>query len=294
MIFRLLKFLTKIFTGTGVGKIPGIIQMHNFVFESLRPKGIIPINCQGNKMYVNADDIGVVPFLLDGGVFEPFETELIRKLLVRNMTVLNIGANIGYYTLIAASRVGPNGKVYAFEPEPQNYKLLVKNVEENGYKNVVAVQVAVSDKQGTKKLFLDKLNLGAHSLAEKNIRVKDKFVEIETNSLDNLLKKYGKEFSGADLMIIDTEGSEGLVLDGAKGILRSGKLKIVMEFWPYALANMGTDAPGLLRKMENLGFNIKFIDESNKCVSSLPAEKIIAMCMRLKNGKGSVNLLLEK
>ncbi len=294
IIFKLLKFLTKTFTGTRIGKIPGIVQVHNFIFESLKPKGIILINCQGNKMYVDAEDIGVVPFLLDKGIFEPFETELLNGLIMQNMTVVNIGANIGYYTLIAANKVGPNGKVYAFEPEPQNYKLLVKNIEENGYKNVVAIQAAVSDKRGTRELFLDRLNLGAHSLAEKNIREKNRFVEIETNSLDNFLEKYSKGFFKADLILIDTEGSEGLILNGASKILENNKLKIVMEFWPYGLANMGTDALGLLKKMENQGFVIKFIDEGNKCVSSLPPEKIIEMCMRLKNGNGSVNLLLEK
>ena len=58
------------------------------------------------------------------------------------MVVVDIGSNIGYYTLIAAKILGSSGKVYAFEPEPNNYELLLKNIEVNGYTNIVPVQKA--------------------------------------------------------------------------------------------------------------------------------------------------------
>jgi len=244
-------------------------------------------------MYINAEDVGVAPSLLAKGVYEPFETEFLKELLKENMTVVNIGANIGYYTLIAANRVGPNGKVYAFEPEPQNYKLLVRNIEENGYKNISPIQVAVSDKKGTLKLFLDKSNLGDHSLAEQNIVEKNGSVEIETNSLDNFFEEYNKDFK-VDLIQMDVQGAEGLILDGAKKIIGSNNLKIIMEFWPSGLNNVGTDGLDLLKGLESYGFKIGLIDETNKCISYLLPEKIVAMCEKSQHGRGHVNLLLEK
>ena len=72
------------------------------------------------------------------------------------------------------------------------------------------------------------------------------------------------------------------------------KLKIIMEFWPYGLKNMGTEALDLLGKIEDYGFGIGLIDENNKHISSLPSEKIVEMCINSGNGRGFVNLLLEK
>lgn len=294
ILFKLLKFSTKTLWRTGISRFPGVILMFKLVYNFSKPKGIVLINCQGNKMYVNTEDSGIAPSLLTRGVYEPFETELIKKILIENMTVVNIGANIGYYTLIAASMVGPNGKVIAFEPEPRNYKLLVENIDKNGYRNVIPIQAAVSDKQGILKFFLSESNLGASSLAEKNIAKKGGFIEVETNLLDNFLSNYTKDCK-VDLIQVDAEGSEGLILDGAsETISKNDKLKIVMEFWPYALNNVGTDALGLLRKIEKYGFKIGMIDEKNNCITSLIPEKIVEMCTNSRNGHGRVNLLLEK
>ena len=63
------------------------------------------------------------------------------------MNVINIGANIGYFTLLAAREVGPDGKVFAFEPFPQTVELLKKNIDSNGYKNVQVISMAVSDRK---------------------------------------------------------------------------------------------------------------------------------------------------
>ena len=73
------------------------------------------------------------------------------------MTVVDIGANYGSYTLIASKLVGNDGRVYAFEPEPGNYDILVKNIEMNGYTNVTPIRKAVSNKQGKVRLYVDKI-----------------------------------------------------------------------------------------------------------------------------------------
>ncbi len=213
------------------------------------------------------------------------------------MVVVDIGANIGYYTLIAAKLIGDNSKVYAFEPEPESYKLLAKNIKTNDYANVVTIQKAVSDKTERIKLFLDKSNLANPSLAQQNICDKNQngFLEVETITLDDFFREVVKNFK-VDIIKMDTQGAESLILEGAEKIIKNNKLKIIMEFWPKGLENMGTGPLRLLKRLENYGFRIKFIDETNKCLKELESERIVEMCKNLEapNGDDFVNLLLEK
>ena len=110
-------------------------KIHKYLFDYSKPKGIIPINIQtGHKLYIDSSDISLTPALLmSGGVWESGITALLGKIISPGMTVVDIGANIGYHTLTAANLVGFNGKVYAFEPEPGNFNLLNKNIHINKY-----------------------------------------------------------------------------------------------------------------------------------------------------------------
>ena len=103
-------------------------------------------------MYLKLNDAGISRELALLGVHEPIATRLLNQQIKSGMRVIEIGANIGYYTLIAANLVGESGKIYAIEPEPANYALLTKNVEVNGYKNVIPIQKAISNEIGTSKL----------------------------------------------------------------------------------------------------------------------------------------------
>ena len=85
--------------------------------------------------------------------YEPFETELLLSQLGPGNVVLDLGGNIGYYTLLFARRVGPSGKVFAFEPDPDNFALLQENIESNGYENVVLVPKAAADRAGPARLY---------------------------------------------------------------------------------------------------------------------------------------------
>ena len=103
------------------------------LYRALGPKEVTLIECQGSKMFVDPRDEGIAMFLVTDGVFDPHETELVRGMLEPGMVVADIGANIGYYTLIAARCVGEGGQVYAFEPVPSNYELLARSIKANGY-----------------------------------------------------------------------------------------------------------------------------------------------------------------
>ena len=242
--------------------------------------------CHGNKMYVDARDVGVGQSILRRGSYEEFETELFKQIVESGMTVVDVGANIGYYTLIASRLVGSKGKVYAFEPEPKNFQLLTKNVEINHCRNVTCLQKAVSNRTGKRKLFLDGINLGAHSFAADNLvpgnpTGQTGILNVDTVTLDQFF--HGKRI---DLMKIDAQGAEGLVLDGAKDVLaRNRKLKLLLEFWPSGMRSVGTDPWKLLKELAHLDLKIKMIDRETGAIHDIEVAEIAQRFKNHRDGK---------
>jgi FkbM family methyltransferase len=280
-------------------------KIFNNLYKRFISKGIVMINVQGNKMYVDTV-IGGMPFtILTDGVMEKYSTELFKKIVKKGIIVVDIGANIGYYTLIAAGLVGENGIVYAFEPELTSYKLLCKNIEINGYTNVIPVQKAVSNKDGKDKLLVNKTNLLASSFSKKNallflennsVAEENIFsLEVETVTLDGFFEQNTRS-KKIDFMKIDVEGAEGRVIEGAKNILRNNDLKIIMEFRPRTLRNLGTDPMELIEKFYKYGFKkIEFINEKKQELE--PITKIIKICKGqnfMNDLKDGFNLLIQK
>lgn len=258
--------------GTGLSKLPPVALINGFFYQHLKPTGIVMIIAQGSKMYVDSRDTGVAPFLLEWGIYEKYETELFKKLVKKGMIVVDIGANIGYYTLLAAHLVGDEGKVFAFEPDPYNYSLLCRNIEVNGYRNVIPVQKAVFNKSGKMKLFLDKNNLGGHSLSEANV---DKGVSttVETTSLDEYFENTNHKI---DVVKMDVQGSEMEVLNGMTNTINQNeKLEIITEFWPFGLRNAGSSPTDFLRKLAEYGFVLYQIGQY---VEPINVNYLLQMC----------------
>ncbi len=167
----------------------------------------------GYKMFLDRrDSLG-----LSLREFEPEIVKIFKEYIKPGDTVLDIGANIGYHTLLA-SKLG--AKVYAFEPEPETFKLLQKNVE---YNNCVAVLInkAVSDKNGTVTLYINPDNNGGHSLEYKH----EKSVEVEAVALDEYFPDLKPDF-----IKMDIEGAEYHALLGMKRMLNDMNVKMVVEY----------------------------------------------------------------
>ena len=96
--------------------------------------------------------------------YEPYETKLILRQVKKSDVAVDVGANIGYYTILLADKVGKTGKVYAFEPDKINFEILLKNIKANNLENVIAVNVAVGSKNGKDYLYKSSENLGDHKL----------------------------------------------------------------------------------------------------------------------------------
>lgn len=188
------------------------------------------------------------------GIWEENETNLVKKEIQKDDIVLDIGAHIGYYTLLFAKLAGPGGKIFAFEPDRGNYNLLKKNIKENGYQNITIERMAVSDENGTTKLFLSENDSG-HNRIYYGKYVSKNFDIIKKINLDD----YFKNDSIAEkisFVKMDVEGSELGVLRGMKSILnKNNKLKILLEFSPSQMKEFGTEPSELLKLLKTYDFN---------------------------------------
>ena len=145
--------------------------------------------------------------------------------------VVDVGAHIGLYTIIASKRVGLSGKVFSIEPDPVNFEILGKNIRINHLENVVALNYAAYSEEGDKKLYLHNAQFGFtkyDTLMPYFAREHEKFVMVKTNTLDNLLSQ--NNASDVKWIKIDVEGAEFEVLKGAHSIIsRSEDLNILIE-----------------------------------------------------------------
>lgn len=189
--------------------------------------------------------------LYSKGVYEPFETSLFEQEVQSGDVVLDLGANIGYYTLIFASRVGPAGHVYAFEPDPENAELLRRNVKLNGYRNVTTVEAAVSDEQQTLTLYL--------SDESKAHRIYDAgggrgTATVEAVRLDDWFAQHA-DAPRVDIVKMDIEGAEGLAFAGMRELVaRTRPRLLVTEFQPRSLARCGTEPAAYLAALRSAGY----------------------------------------
>lgn len=151
------------------------------------------------------------------------------EVLRNGMNVIDIGAHIGVYTVLAAEKVGDTGKVVAIEPEPENYKQLLKNIELNNFRNVTPLNIALFNHEGYENLYLSSLS-GSHSLSAKENIVSS--IKVPLKTLDNLLEKLN--LKKVDIIKIDTEGAEIPILKGAEKTLKTNpNAKIIVASYHY-------------------------------------------------------------
>ena len=186
----------------------------------------------GLRVYLNPKDVGLCAELAVEGVHEPRLTRLFCAILKPGMVVIDVGANIGYFTLLAARRVSPKGKVVALEPFPESYELLEKNVRVNECSNVIAVKLAAGARSGSHTLYVHERR-NWNTLAKREGPIVGE-LSVQVESLDALLAREDR----VDVIRMDVEGAEYDVLLGArKTLLRHAPL-LVMEVHPSLLGEV--------------------------------------------------------
>jgi len=205
-------------------------QVSKIVLSLFKNKSIIcplPINENSNRK------IGYC-IIRDSSNFGPLweiclEDFYNQLLLKAGMDVIDVGVHIGIYTIMAASKIMPGGKILSIEPEPRNYEQLIQNIKLNNLKNVITKNIALSDYQGFGKLYLDSSS-GGHSLISKKGR--NISIKVPIKTIDGLVRELN--LKRVDLIKIDAEGSEIPILKGAEETLKSNsQIKIVIATEHY-------------------------------------------------------------
>lgn len=209
----------------------------------------------GRRLWVDLGDYGVSRAAMIGH-FEPIETGFIRSLLKPGQTFIDIGANIGWFTVLAGQIVGVTGRVYAFEPRPNTCERLKMSVAENGFRHVEIRQVALGAAAGRMAVasLVRMRNAGgtwllATETLVANLREGYERFEVDVIRLDD----FGLE--SCHLLKIDIEGAEHLALCGAVETLKRFRPIILSEINPDPLQQVsGVSASEYVGFLEGLGY----------------------------------------
>ena len=231
----------------------------------------------GLRLFVHSSsDVHISSQIRELGVWEAFETQLLLRYLKPGDCFLDVGANIGYFTVIAAARVGDSGCVYAFEPEPANFALLRRNLELNGVeRQVCAQQAALADSEGELQLHLHPDNLGDHQVfasAANRVRV-------TVPSLRGADALAGKKDS-VQLVKIDTQGAEHMVVQGLMPLLQASLpgLRMIVELTPFSLRGAGSSGAELIGLLAELGLPLAIIDHIEHALVPTSAAELVRWC----------------
>lgn len=238
-------------------------KLHALLWQRwLRPEWI---EVNGYRMHLPPDDTGFSQVLEMGDVFEPEVVKCFRQLARPGMVILDVGANVGYYTLLASRLAGPTGKVVAVEPELINIQYLIKNLLENGCTNVILAPYAAGNAAKNATLYLSPSSRSGHSLLrpEQGGGQRQKVV---MTALDDLLP--GDLYP--QLIKMDIEGAEPLALKGMGRMLGDRRLEaIIIECSKDHLSRRGLTPEALLDRLREHGFTCRALDRDNYlCVRS--------------------------
>jgi len=208
-------------------------------------------------------------FLYDSPAFKDFlqhnsheagEVRFLESIIRPGMKVIDVGANIGITSVTIARNIGKDGKLYSFEPVPHYFRILQQNLSSNGIENVEALPVALSDRIGETEFYLKGLSSGV--VFEKE----DKKTRVSTVTIDSFLQQH--EVERIDLINMDCEGSELLVLRGAKETLRRSKVKIFCEVHHDFLKQLGQSIGDLVKYLQSLEFEVQSVSLNDLKVGS--------------------------
>ena len=268
LVSKIYLIVFKIIGGTFIANSWPIAYFGRFVRSYLKSDFV---EIEGRKMFLGYD----ILHLSVNKIWERRETLTVKKYVKKGDMAIDIGANIGYYTLLFAQLVGPNGKVYAYEPDPINFVILKKNIEINNYKNVVLIQKAVSNSSTMTKLYLSKDRTGNRIFDSTNDGMSD-YIEIETIKLDDFFKNKNEKIN---FIKMDVEGTEILILQGMSDFLhKQDNLKIMTEFYPKLIKKLGAEPAEYLKLLSESGFKIYDInknirDNPSKLIKEYTVEK---------------------
>lgn len=257
-------------------------KTHN---EALYRHHIAALN---KPMYIDLNDDGLSKTLYYRGVHEPPVTQWVQNELSPEMTVLDIGANIGYYVLLESSVIDRDGSIYAIEPVPTTFEILNKNIALNNLENIVTTyQYAIGSSPGEAKIEVTEKRNWAH-IAHDNLGAQRanilnhatyQSVLVPMTTIDIFVKE--QNIKNVNFIRMDVEGFEVEVIKGALHTLTNHRpLKVFMEIHPFFTEDP-TPFAEMVSTMYNAGLQVKYIGHyTGKIISQPTQEEVVEFLFR--------------
>lgn len=231
-------------------------------FQRARGERFVRRKVYSYEMDLDLQDPGISRTLLLFGKRELEHKIMLEQVLRPGMTVLDIGANIGYYALMELEMIRPGGRLIAVEPSPSNVALLRRNLALNGYGDVEVHQMAISDRADTRKFFLSEMsNLNTfHDTGTSSLRLTGAPIDVMTSTVPAVMA--GR---APDLIRMDVEGHEVEVLSGLLPAIERGEMRPMVIFethLPRYSAEHDIEAP--LRRLFALNYRVMLVGSSSE------------------------------
>ena len=252
----------------------------------------ITIRLRGKPFTLNLNDAAITGSLLFSRTYEPCEEALMRRLVSPGDVALDVGANVGFFTALMGELVGPQGRVIAFEPQPNNARILAKNVADRGLaSSVKVVDAAAGDAAGTATLVLGSpANMGDFRVRRNGNKTAAYECDVPVVRIDDAVGNVPH----VDFIKMDVQGFELFALDGMRATLeRNPGIVLLTEFWPYGLRGADSDPAAYLAALRRLGFRLWEIDEERPELTELAEEDDRLLIQRL-DPVSFVNLLCAR
>ncbi|MDO4582864.1 MAG: FkbM family methyltransferase [Planctomycetia bacterium] len=228
------------------------------------------------------------------GIWEQGTTELFLKSIRPGEIVIDMGANIGYYTLLASRLVGPTGKVYAVEPARLTRERLLRNLELNHITNVVVLPYGAWDEEGETYLNFHTEERGRSSVIANETQEKIVQEKILLKPLWDLIPS--EEYSRIRLVKMDVEGAEQRALKGLLPIFEANQpMTLFSEVIPDSLKALGGDADEYIQFLKSLRFDISVIDSTESyCVDSYINPHPVTLTPLVGSVQGSIDVFCKR
>ena len=238
----------------------------------------------GAKMLVDTRDAAIAPWLVLDGLWEPHVTSWLQETLQRGQVFVDVGANVGYFTLLGASLVGDSGRVVAVEAHPQLADVLQRNVVINGYYGYVTTHNRAAWSEDTQLQFHVRTNFAGNSSAGtidaeglRRLGDTEQVLTVDAVRLDELLA----DLPRVDVMKIDVEGAEVHAITGLARTVEANPDMIIMFEWARAQIESVGDTPRQLTDlMSSYGFKFRLLETGDQidteALLELPYGNVVA------------------
>jgi FkbM family methyltransferase len=234
------------------------------------------------KMFVDSRDVSIAPHLILEGIYEEHTDAVLRRLVAPGMQVVEIGANVGLFTLLMCHRVGAAGSVYAFECDPVLAQIARDNLELNGFSRIGTIdERAVSKENGTLTFRATTRHRGGGTLVAGLQQIPElteserEIISVQATTLDGFLATYDRK---VDFLKIDAEGAETDIIAGGQRIFGDPnyRVTVMMEFAPAFMREAGMDPAKQLDELHALGFTFSRIDDRRRKLVTTDAAHLLS------------------